>query len=78
MTCPLEKRFKAFCEANKIEAIPHDKHSGLDFFLPHYDCYVELKQFHSERIAEQMSRVPNVIAIQGKKAMDCFEKLMQR
>jgi hypothetical protein len=77
MTCELEKRFQSFCLGNSIKVLPHDHESGLDFYLPDFDVYVEIKQFHSNRIAEQMSRRDNVIAIQGRKAMDCFEKMMK-
>lgn len=38
---------------------------NLDFYLPDYDVFIEVKRFHSDRIAEQMSRAPNVIAVQG-------------
>jgi len=43
---------------------------GLDFYLPDFDLYIEVKRFHSPRIGEQMSRHPNVIAIQG---IECFK-----
>lgn len=43
--------------------------TGLDFYLPGTDVHIEVKQFHSPRIAEQMSRAPNVIAVQGEKAV---------
>lgn len=34
------------------------------------DVFVEVKQFHAPRIAEQMSRVDNVIVFQGTKSVD--------
>jgi len=40
--------------------------SGLDFLLPRIGIEIEVKQFHSDRIAEQMARAPNVIAVQGE------------
>ncbi len=43
------------------DARPH-----LDFYLPDFDVYIEVKQFHSARTAGQMSRAPNVIAVQGE------------
>lgn len=46
--------------------------SGLDFYLPDLDIYIEVKQFHSDRIAKQMARRPNVIAIQGRGAVLTF------
>lgn len=77
MADPMEEGFKNFCLDNNIAAVPHDAVSGLDFYLPDYDCYVEVKQFHSDRIAKQMSKRDNVIAIQGKGALECFKKMMQ-
>ena len=43
--------------------------SGLDFYIPAADVHIEVKRFHSDRIAEQMSRAPNVIGVQGEKAV---------
>lgn len=42
--------------------------SGLDFRL-HNGIEIEVKRFHTPRIAEQMSRAPNVIAVQGREAV---------
>lgn len=47
---------------------PHPDALRLDFYLPDCDLHIECKQFHSERIAEQMSRAPNVLAVQGIEA----------
>jgi hypothetical protein len=49
-----------------------DAGQTLDFWLPHYDVYIECKQFHTPRIADQMSRAPNIIAIQGRPAAELF------
>lgn len=46
--------------------------NGLDFYIPSLDLYIECKQFHSNRISDQMGRVPNIIAIQGKQAAYAF------
>lgn len=54
----------------------HDVANGLDFYLPDFDVYVEVKRFHSGRIAEQMARAENVIAIQGVAAARLFAKLV--
>lgn len=56
----------------------HREHreSGLDFYLPDFDVYIEVKQFHSDRIAAQMSRRRNVIAIQGLGSLDALKKLL--
>lgn len=49
---------------------------GLDFHLLDSDVHVEVKQFHTPRIAEQMSRAPNVIALQGEVAVRLFASLI--
>ena len=48
----------------------------LDFYLPSYEIYIEVKQYHSPRISEQMSRDANVIAIQGIEAARAFADLV--
>ncbi|MCJ8334590.1 MAG: hypothetical protein MJH10_10155 [Epibacterium sp.] len=57
---------------------PHPDNLGLDFYLPQEEVYVEVKQFHSDRIANQMARAPNVIALQGRGAVLMFCSLVQR
>lgn len=57
----------------------HENEGGtfnLDFFLPEQKIYIEVKQFHSERIAEQSSRVENIIVIQGRHAAKEFAKMI--
>lgn len=51
-------------------------YSGLDFYVPEMDLHIEVKQFNSPRIAEQMSRFPNVIVIQGEAAARAFVALI--
>ena len=55
---------------------PHPDAKGLDFYLPTLDIHIEVKQFHTDRIAEQMSRAPNVIAIQGLPAAKFFAQML--
>lgn len=79
MDDPMEKQFAMICRLHDIRCERADQSkgsSGLDFFLPDYDVYVEVKRFHSPRIAEQMARRPNVVAIQGDGAMDAFAKIL--
>lgn len=54
----------------------HPDAKGLDFYLPFVGVHIEVKQFHSERIAEQMSRADNVIAIQGIGAAKLFAQML--
>lgn len=49
---------------------------ALDFHLADYGIHIEVKQFHTPRIAEQMSRAPNVIAVQGRDAVEFFAALL--
>ena len=44
--------------------------TGLDFYLPAFGIYIEVKQFHSKRITEQTARVENVIVAQGFTAVN--------
>lgn len=50
--------------------------ANLDFYLPADDVHIEVKRFHTDRIAEQMSRAPNVIAVQGEAAVRFFAALI--
>lgn len=49
---------------------------NLDFYLPDLDLHIEVKQFHSERVAEQMARAENVIVAQGKDAVIWLARLI--
>jgi hypothetical protein len=59
-------------EGDKAMPVP-----GLDFYIPAWEVYLELKQFHSPRISDQMARADNVIAIQGKHAAYVFSCLIK-
>ena len=49
----------------------------LDFYLPDFDLYIEVKQFHSERITTQIAGLENVIVIQGRPAAAAFRALLE-
>jgi hypothetical protein len=49
-----------------------NKEQRLDFYLPEYDVYIEVKQYHTDRVSQQLASQENVILIQGKKAMKFF------
>lgn len=49
---------------------------ALDFHLTDYGVHIEVKQFHSARISDQMSRAPNVIAAQGRAAVEFLAALL--
>ena len=50
--------------------------SCLDFRLEN-GVEIEVKRFHSPRVAEQMSRAPNVIVAQGKEAVEFLAALIR-
>lgn len=49
---------------------------NLDFHLTDYGIHIEVKRMHSPRIAEQMSRVDNIIVAQGKEAVEFLAALL--
>lgn len=50
--------------------------SKLDFLLPDYGVYIEVKAFHADRISRQMASQPNIIAVQGKSAVSFLISLL--
>ena len=75
--CPIEalvaRSLREAGIAFVTEQDPRAKH--LDFYLLDDDIHIEVKAMHSDRIALQMARAPNVIAIQGPKAALFFNAL---
>ena len=70
----LEKSLAAALNEAGIEFVheSENKKQELDFYLPLFDVYIEVKQFHADRIYKQMSYQNNVIAIQGSKSVNLF------
>lgn len=54
--------------------INFNRNQRLDFYLPDFDIYIEVKKYHSERSNSQLASQDNIILIQGKKAIDFFCK----
>ncbi len=50
----------------------------LDFKLKTSGVQIEVKQYHSERIAKQLSQHESVIVLQGRKAVDFFCKQLEK
>lgn len=48
----------------------------LDFHLPDLGLFIEVKHFHSPRIARQMAQAENVIVIQGRGAAEAFARMI--
>jgi len=66
----LEKQVGEALSASKIKF--ERKGQRLDFFLPQYDVYIEVKKYHSERANAQLATQENIILVQGKKAVKMF------
>lgn len=71
---PLEQRVAEVLEKNNFKFIHESENNGssLDFHIPLYDVYIEVKKYHSDRISKQLAQKDNVIVLQGKKAVDLF------
>ena len=50
---------------------------NLDFYLPRLDVYIEVKQMHSPRISDQMSRADNILVAQGASAVRILAHLLR-
>lgn len=76
----LEKRVARALDECRIEFVheSENKEQDLDFYLPFFDVYIEVKQFHADRIARQMSSKDNVIAVQGTKAVELLHIILLR
>ena len=75
---PMEKLVADALRAAGIRFVEENETpERLDFYLPDFDVFIEVKQFHSDRIGEQMSRAPNVIAAQGAAAVGLLAKLIE-
>jgi hypothetical protein len=44
--------------------------------LPDFFVYIEVKQFYSDRLTEQLKAHDNVILLQGRKAVDAFARCL--
>jgi len=79
---PLEKKvmeildkykIKYFHESDKCKS---DKNQRLDFYLPDYDVYIEVKAGYTERSDSQLKAHEAVILIQDRKSIDFLTKLL--
>ena len=75
---PIESKIGEALDKAKITYVDEldERSKGMNFYLVDLDVHIECKQFHTERISEQMSRSSNVIAIQGMKAAELFSDLL--
>lgn len=68
---------KALLEIEEPYLTGHEVQNKLDFYLPNYNVYIEVKRFHSDRIAAQTARAPNVIVAQGPQAVQMLADLLR-
>jgi len=50
---------------------------GLDFYLPGFECWIECKAYHSDRISGQMAKAADIIVIQGLGAARAFSAMLK-
>jgi hypothetical protein len=76
----LEKKVAEALDEVGIEFVheSESKEQGLDFYLPFFDVFIEIKQFHTDRISRQMSSKDNVIAAQGSKSVNLLVTMLLR
>jgi hypothetical protein len=75
---PMERMIADALDCNGIRYVHEEPNTRLDFYLPDFDVYIEVKQFHSDWIARQMSRASNVIALQGRRSCELFAALISK
>lgn len=82
--CPLETSVESFLRSRNIrfsrpETDQMDR-TNLDFYLPDFNLYIEVKLYHTPRIAEQLSRVPehrNVMVLVGRQSFSQLVRLFE-
>lgn len=74
-----ERKIGEALKAKGIDFIheSEDPSQKLDFYLPQHNVYIEVKQYHADRIGKQMASKDNVIAVQGKEAIDFIIKMLK-
>ena len=78
ITDPMELMIAEALDAAGISYVHEASNpSKLDFKLLDIGVEIEVKQFHSDRIAKQMARVDNVIVAQGRGAVELLALLIR-
>lgn len=80
ITDPMEQLISDGLRAGSFR-FTHESEKGnpnlaLDFHLTDLGIHIEVKRFHTPRIADQMSRAPNVIVAQGEDAVRFLASLL--
>ena len=50
--------------------------TSLDFYLPVYDTYIEVKRYHAPRVLRQLEVHENIILLQGLHGVSTFCKFL--
>ena len=82
MACPVEIFVegvlrRAGVKYERDRELSPGQHS-IDFYLPDQDLWIEVCQFHTPRKIEQLSRLPDVVLVQGFGAAKGLGKLLDR
>lgn len=75
---PMERKIADALDAAGVEFEHERRPENLDFYLPAFDIFIEVKRFHSPRVSDQMRRAPNVIVAQGDKGVAFLAGLLRR
>lgn len=81
--CPIEEEMEQFLIERGLRYTRPDRDkddpANLDFFLPDLQLYIEVKQFHTDRINNQIARAPearSVIVLVGRNSVEALRALL--
>lgn len=74
-SCPLEDEVGRALERAGIKFSTNQR---LDFYLPDFDIYLEVKRYDTPRVLSQLESQENIILIQGKKSVAAFVNLLSK
>jgi hypothetical protein len=75
--CPLEQQLETALTDAGIKFLRENENPlALDFYLPEYDLYLEVKSGFTPRAAKQMERASNVIVVQGMRSTSFIAMLL--
>jgi hypothetical protein len=76
--CPLENQVaEALTKAGVRFVRDSEESKNLDFYLPDFNIYLEIKGGFTKRIANQCKRDANVIVVQGVKSTEFICRLIK-
>lgn len=82
ITCLLEKDVADILNELKINFVHEHEKNGvqqrLDFYLPDYDVYIEVKNAYTERVKSQLASQKNVILIQGGGCVKFLAEILKK